>query len=450
MTAYGSGPPWGSGSFWGSGGDFRNTMISRLLMFVQHGPKFTAIVNALATRTENLIAASNTIAAAFDLDTAVGVQLDRLGEILQRPRFGMTDDRYRDLLHVQIDLILSSTASAETLLSVFERITGAPASEYSEHYPAQFVIGGYVDPADATLLADFLRRAKGWGVYGGLSIYPESESDLDGGTLLADVGGGEGVWSAVIEDRAWAVRMTSTGADDIESGDALTLDGSTHVPAFEARNFNGATNRIDDTSPPISLTLPQAFTVAAWVRLETLAGLRVIWVAASSGPAQSMILRSNGDALEFSHAFQAGTSMRRVSAVGVLTVGTWHHVAAAFPGNDTAAQTTLFVDGAEVASYSLTTDGAGTPRAADGPWSIGGRIEADGNNTDGDIASVDVWPRMLGPEEIWHLYEEGLETTGVFAGPPDDAPAIDNPGVADSVTDGPYALAYPLARRVIL
>lgn len=182
MTAYGSGSPWGSGSFWGSGGDFRATMLSRLLMFVQHGPKFTAIVNALATRTENLIAASNTIAAAFDLNTAVGVQLDRLGEILQRPRFGMTDDRYRDLLHVQIDLILSSTASAETLLSVFDRITGAPATTYLEFYPAQFVIGGAVDPDDVTLLVDLLRKAKGWGILGGLTVAPE-----DGLVLLADL-----------------------------------------------------------------------------------------------------------------------------------------------------------------------------------------------------------------------------------------------------------------------
>jgi hypothetical protein len=441
---------WGSGDPWGSGSDFTQRMVARLLMFVQHGPRFVALVNALATRTGDLRDAASTIVAAFDIDTAVGVQLDTLGAILQRPRYGMTDDRYRDLLHVQIDLILSSTASAETLLAVVERITGAPAPTYTEHYPAQFRIGAIVDPDDVTLLRSLLRQAKGWGIYGGLIAYPEGVAPGEGGVLLGDIVADEGVWSLVSEDRAWAVRMTSTGADDIESGDALTLDGSTHVPAFEARNFDGATNRIDDTDPPLDLSLPQAFTVAAWVRLETLAGLRVIWVAAAaSGPAQSMILRSNGDAIEFSHAFSAGTSLRRVSAVGVLTVGTWHHVAAAFPGNDTAAQTTLFVDGSEVASYSLTTDGAGTPRAADGPWSIGGRIESDANCTDGDVASVDVWPRELGPEEIAHLYEEGITASGSFAGPPDDSPRIDNPGVGDLVTPT-YALAYPTAQLVII
>jgi hypothetical protein len=440
---------WGSGDPWGSGSDFTQRMVARLLMFVQHGPRFVALVNALATRTGDLRDAASTIVAAFDIDTAVGVQLDRLGAILQRPRYGMDDDRYRDLLHVQIDLILSSTASAETLLAVFERITGAPASEYSEHYPAQFVIGGAVDPADVTLLRGLLRQAKGWGIYGGLAVLPEGSGGGEGGVLLADRTGDEGVWSAVIEDRAWAVRMTSTGADDIESGDALTIDGSTHVPAFEARNFDGATNRIDDTAPPISLSLPQPFTVAAWVRLETLSGLRIIWTAQQvTGPSQCMILRTNGTGLDFAHAYAAGTSLQRLSSA-VLSTGVWYHVAVTFPGTAAAADVHLYVNGTET-GYTTTTNGSGTPRTAAGPWSIGGRIEADTNCTDGDVASVDVWPRELEPEEIWHLYEEGITSTGSFAGPPDDVPSVDNPGVVDSVTDGPYALAYPLGRRIIL
>ncbi len=442
MSGWGSGHGWGSGDPWGSPSEFAATMLSRLLMFVRHGPRFRGLVNALATRTGDLLAAQESVLAAFDVDTAVGAQLDRIGGIMQLPRLGYGDTRYRSLLKVQIDILLSSTGASETLLRVFEAITGAPADEYEEHYPAQFVIGGYVDPADATLLADFLRRAKGWGVYGGLSIHPADESDLDGGTLLVDVEGEEGMWSAVIEGRTFAARMTSTGADDIETENAGTLDGTTHVPAFEARNFDGATNRIDFVSP-LSLTMPQPFTASAWVRLETLAGLRVIFVAASAtGPAQSMILRSNGDALEFSHAYSAGTSMRRVSATGVLTVGTWHYVTVIYPGNDTAANTTLCVDGIEVASYSLTTDGSGTPRTAEGTWSIGGRVEADGNNTDGDIASVDVWPRELALTEVWHAYEEALEG-GAFAGPPDDAPSIDNPGVVDlDESDSAGDLAY--------
>ncbi len=173
--SYGSGSGWGSGDPWGSGSEFTQRMVARLLMFVQHGPRFVALVNALATRTGDLRDAASTIVAAFDIDTAAGTQLDRLGAILQRPRFGMTDDRYRTLLHIQIDLILSSTASAETLLSVVERLTGFPAPEYSEHYPAGFTIGAIVDPDDVVLLLDLLRKAKGWGINGRLVEYPAAD-----------------------------------------------------------------------------------------------------------------------------------------------------------------------------------------------------------------------------------------------------------------------------------
>lgn len=438
---------WGADN-WGDPGAFSERMIARLLMFCQAGPKFVALVNALAMRTENLVAASRTVADAFDLDTAVGVQLDRLGEILQRPRFGMLDDRYRALLHIQIDLILSSTAGAETLLSVVNRLTGTPAPYYAEFYPAQFRIGAIVDPDDVILLQDLLRKAKGWGIYGGLVVYPDGTTPGEGGegVLLGDLVGDEGVWSTVLDDRTFAARMTSTGADDIETATAGALDGTTHVPAFEARNFNGTTDRIDWLTSPLNLSFGQAFTVAAWVRIETLSGLRVIFTAASTGPAFAAIFRSNGDALEYALAYDAGTGIRVVSAAGVLSVGTWHHVVAVVPGTATAADHTLYVDGAEVSSYSLLQNGSGTPRPANGPWSIGGRIEADGNNTDGDVASIDVWPRILGPEEIAHLYAEGI-AGGAFAGPPDEDPIVDNPGVGDLVTPT-YALAYPTANLV--
>lgn len=444
MAYWGSGAPWGSGDPWGAPGDLTAAMLTRLLMFVRHDPTFVSLVNTFGTRTELVRDAARTVIAAFDLDTAVGVQLDTIGAIVQRPRYGLADDRYRALIKAHIDLILSSTAGAETLLAVVLAITGSPAPEYSEHYPAQFTIGALVAPEDVTLLRELLRQAKGWGIYGGLSVYPEDATATEG-VLLGDLVGDEGVWSAVLEDRTWAARMTSTGADDIEAGAALTLDGTTHVPAFEARAFDGATDRIDQLTSPLDLSLPQECTITAWVRFDTLGGLRVIKVASSTGPAQALILRTNGSSLEISRAYSPGTSMQRISTA-VLSTGVWYHVAATIPGTAVAADHHLYLNGSEMA-YATTTDGSGTERLANGSWSIGGRIESDANCTDGDIASMDVWPRILGPEEIAHLYEEGI-ASGAFAGPPDEVPLIDNPGVADSVTMGPYALAYPVATMV--
>lgn len=446
MAYWGSGAPWGSGDPWGAPGELTAAMLTRLLMFVRHDPTFVSLVNTFSTRTELMRDAARTVIAAFDLDTAVGVQLDTIGAIVQRPRYGLADARYRALIKAHIDLILSSTAGAETLLAVVLAITGVTAPTYTEHYPAQFRIGAIVDPADVSLLRSLLRQAKGWGIWSSLIAYPE-DADATGGVLLGDLVADEGVWSTVIADRTFAARMTSTGADDLESAQDGTLDGTTHVPAFDARNFDGATNRIDWFTSPLNLALPQACTIAGWVRFETLAGLRVIFVASSTGPAQALILRTNGSALEIARAYSPGTTLQRISTA-VLSTGVWYFVAATIPGTAVAADHGLYLQGAEMA-YATTTDGAGTERLANGPWSIGGRIESDATCTDGDIASLDVWPRILGPEEIAHLYREGVDAMGTFAGPPDEVPTIDNPGVGDLVTPT-YALAYETAQLVTI
>ena len=443
MAYWGSGAPWGSGDPWGAPGEFSAQMLTRLLMFVRHDPNFVAIVNALSTRTELVIDAAKTVTEAFDLDTAVGVQLDVIGVIVNRPRWGLADDRYRALIKAHIDLILSSTSTAETLLAVVLAITGSPAPDYEEFYPAQFRISAIVDPDEVTLLQSLLRQAKGWGIYGAMVAFPDGATATEG-TLLGDLVADEGVWSTVIDDRTWAARMTSTGADDLETTQDGVLDGTTHVPAFDARNFNGTTDRIDWLTSPLNLSLPQACTIAGWVRIETLGGLRVLWVASSTAPAQALLLRTNGSALEVSRAYSPGTSLQRISTA-VLSTGVWYHVAATVPGTATAANHRLYLNGVEM-SYATTTDGSGTERTAGGAWSLGGRIESDANCSDGDIASMDVWPRVLGPEEIWHLYSEGI-ASGAFAGPPDEVPSIDNPGVGDLVTPT-YALAYPTATLV--
>lgn len=186
------------------------------------------------------------------------------------------------------------------------------------------------------------------------------------------------------------------------------LDGTTYDADTDSIEFNGTTDRVDFDSVA-DLSLPQPFTVEGWVRFDTLAGLRIIWVATGgTGIQQAMIFRANGSALELAHAYDTGTTLRRVSG-NVFATGVWYHVAAVFPGTATAADVTLFVDGEEVPSYSLTTDGSGTPRSAQGPWSLGGREEADGTNHHGAIADrFRVYTRELSEAEIAAIVEQAF------------------------------------------
>lgn len=136
------------------------TMADRLLMFVRN-TNFRALVSVFAQRTQDIVDVGVDVTEAFDVDTAVGVQLDTLGAILQRPRHGYADDRYRVLLQIQIELILSSGTSAPTLMRIVELFTTYAPLAYSEQYPMGFTIDVQLDdPADAELLVQLIGEAK--------------------------------------------------------------------------------------------------------------------------------------------------------------------------------------------------------------------------------------------------------------------------------------------------
>lgn len=153
-----SGSEWGFewGEYWG---DSSFSASSRLLNFVRN-TTFSALVDTFADRTEDLIDVSVEVATAFDLDAAVGVQLDRLGEILQLPRYGYADDRYRVLLQIQAQLVLSSTTTTAVILRIVELFTGHAPTSYADAYPMAYIVGAQLDdPADAALLLELLHNA---------------------------------------------------------------------------------------------------------------------------------------------------------------------------------------------------------------------------------------------------------------------------------------------------
>lgn len=446
---------WGDsyGSPWGGAAPFSSVAIDRVIMFTR-GARFRAIADKLGRRTDRLAMEIAAIAGAFNLDDATGVQLTRLGKILQRPRDGMDDELFRRVLRAHVDIILSSQGSTETLLAVFEAITGAPAAEYSEFYPKSFVIGGFVDADEVTLLAEMIRRAKDWGTLGYLSAYPPGGAPGEGGVLLADSVAGLGLWSA-LDDQSFHLQMLAgPSAVDTVSGDSATVIGSpVYLPAFEAMTFGPgmfASDRLSFSSR-LDVSLGQPCTIAAWVRFLTLGGLRVIQVMSQTFTSTwSKIFRTNGNALELAHAYSAGTSRQRISTA-VLATGQWYHLVATDLGTELAADTRLFIDGVE-ASYVTTIDGSGTARDAAGTWTTGQRTDSASNGTDGDVTDVRVWPRVLSDVEIFHLYEEAIEAgAGAFNGPPPGPPpsvaALDLPGVADSVSVT-LDMAYPTASLV--
>lgn len=174
---------WGSewGSLWGDLGGDAATFADRLLMFVRGGPNFQALVGTFATRTVNLTNICERIRESFDVETGYGEQLDRLGAILQRPRNGASDTRYRVLLQIQIELILSSTGTTPRILRIVDLFSGTAAGpvHYADQPPMGFEVSAVLDDDDASDLVALLGEASG-------AAYGVTLVALDEGYLVAD------------------------------------------------------------------------------------------------------------------------------------------------------------------------------------------------------------------------------------------------------------------------
>lgn len=134
---------------------------SDLLLNFVRGDRLSAIANTFDARTDAMIAVAEQIRAAFDLDTGTGIHLDRIGQIVQLARVaGQSDDAYRLLLQVQVELILPSSGRPGSLQRIAELITGAAPIGYSEFYPRTVRIRVLDDgTADIALLLSKLRQA---------------------------------------------------------------------------------------------------------------------------------------------------------------------------------------------------------------------------------------------------------------------------------------------------
>jgi hypothetical protein len=103
---------------------------------------------------------------AFDLSTAVGVQLDALGRIAGLARsYSDTDDVYRIKVAARL-IVLRSRGTLEDVLSVFHVLEPDSDLVVTEYQPAKFTleIVDAVDPANVGLYSLFLKQARAGGV----------------------------------------------------------------------------------------------------------------------------------------------------------------------------------------------------------------------------------------------------------------------------------------------
>jgi hypothetical protein len=136
-------------------------------------PRLEAYLRVLAARWQVVEDLLWQLATERNLDDAVGVQLDGLGDLLDEPRGGLTDTQYRPFLRAKV-LVLRSRGRVEELIQILT-VLGYIEIAVREQPPAHL----QVEVCDVTLAREtdrLLRLAKAGGV-GLLFVYSALDAD---------------------------------------------------------------------------------------------------------------------------------------------------------------------------------------------------------------------------------------------------------------------------------
>jgi len=181
--------PWGGGFLWGMGttGDTWACDLARDRVLVQHpddGANTATqmdlhdYVCVMSEQAGHYLDVCNDVIGGFDLPTAVGVQLDVIGALVNLPRSGQPDAIYRNWLGIQIDLLISAkpenpnwTGTVNNLIRIARRFIGTGVLSpvvLTNSWPYSYVmtVPGIVDFVSLKQLVRFLCKATWAGVLG--------------------------------------------------------------------------------------------------------------------------------------------------------------------------------------------------------------------------------------------------------------------------------------------
>ena len=223
------GAPWGLAATWGlpptpGPAAVCDLVEDRVLVQMDDAPanrKFRDLLCDLIQDAGTFRDVCLDIVAAFDVETAQGVQLDAIGSLVGLPRQGFDDIDYRRFLNIQIDLLLSAaredgewTGTVPNILSIARTFIGPGIADPIIYTPAppyafSLTVPG-VDTSQMLLLASFLCKAIYAGVLGQVTILLAGDSLWDSASVGPITDGG--IWGSasvvVAPSSVWNLTIT--------------------------------------------------------------------------------------------------------------------------------------------------------------------------------------------------------------------------------------------------
>ena len=138
--------------------------LALLIMTFKGKPRIEAVLTSYLEQVQVLEDDFWEVFSNRWVDTATGIQLDRLGEIVGETRQSSSDDEYRAFIRARIRVNRSNGKMPE-LVSIVSLILDGGAVTAREYYPSSIVIGAYdALPVSARRVNRMLQRAKAGGV----------------------------------------------------------------------------------------------------------------------------------------------------------------------------------------------------------------------------------------------------------------------------------------------
>ena len=141
--------------------------IGRLTGSYQEKPRIASLIGAFVDEVQELEDVVFDVSLLRDLALAEGEQLDAIGRIVNQPRSGLNDVRYRRQIRARI-VLNNSRGSADKLIEALHLISDSGSiskAKVDEFYPAAFIIE-LLTPISTSIQAmvDFLKAGKPAGV----------------------------------------------------------------------------------------------------------------------------------------------------------------------------------------------------------------------------------------------------------------------------------------------
>jgi hypothetical protein len=149
--------------------------VASLTQKYRNLPNTAALMRALVAWCDRIEALFWELLARFNLDDAVGVQLEALGEIVGQDREGRTDEAYRAAIRLRIH-VNRSTGRPEDVIK-FGDLTLAETVDYTEGAIAAFTLT-LVNVDQPQEIAKLLKRVKPQGVYAVLEYWGGDPADV--------------------------------------------------------------------------------------------------------------------------------------------------------------------------------------------------------------------------------------------------------------------------------